>query len=81
MSAAREDGSFGVRVSDHGPGIATEQRARVVEPFYRATRTKTGYGLGLAISSRLCTGAGATLALDKRRGGGTTVTIRWPAGG
>jgi len=79
VSAAREDGTFVVRVSDHGPGIGSEQRARVVEPFYRATRTKTGYGLGLAISSRLCTGAGATLELDKRRGGGTTATIRWPA--
>jgi signal transduction histidine kinase len=81
VTAAREDGAFVVRVSDHGAGIATEQRARVVEPFYRATRTKTGYGLGLAISSRLCTGAGASLELDKRRGGGTTATIRWPADG
>ena len=81
VSAARADGSFVVRVSDRGPGIATEQRARVVEPFYRATRTKTGYGLGLAISSRLCSSAGATLQLDRRRGGGTTATIRWPAGG
>jgi len=79
VSAARDDGRFVVRVSDNGPGIATEQRERVVEPFYRATRTKTGYGLGLAISSRLCTGAGATLELEKRRGGGTTATIRWPA--
>ncbi|HJT37190.1 MAG TPA: HAMP domain-containing sensor histidine kinase [Actinomycetota bacterium] len=79
VSALREDGSFVVRVSDHGPGIATEQRARVLEPFYRATRTKSGYGLGLAISARLCTSAGATLDLDTRRGGGTTATIRWPA--
>jgi signal transduction histidine kinase len=81
VSTRREDGSFVVRVSDHGPGIATEQRARVVEPFYRATRTKTGYGLGLAISSRLCTSAGATLNLERRRGGGTMAEIRWPAGG
>jgi signal transduction histidine kinase len=80
VSARRENGRFVVSVSDHGPGIATEQRARVVEPFYRATRTKTGYGLGLAISSRLCTSAGATLNLDRRRGGGTTATIRWPSG-
>jgi signal transduction histidine kinase len=79
VNARREDGSFVVSVSDHGPGIATEQRARVIEPFYRATRTKTGYGLGLAISSRLCTSAGATLQLDRRRDGGTTATIRWPA--
>lgn len=81
VNARREDGAFVVQVSDHGPGIATEQRARIMEPFYRATRTKTGYGLGLAISSRLCTSAGATLQLDRRRGGGTTATIRWPAGG
>ena len=79
VSARRVDGSVVVEVSDHGPGIPSEQRARVVEPFYRATRTKSGYGLGLAISSRLCSSAGATLVLDRRRGGGTTATLRWPA--
>ena len=80
VSARRENGSIVVQVADRGPGIPNEQRARVMEPFYRATRTKTGYGLGLAISSRLCSSAGATLVLDNRRGGGTTATIRWPAG-
>jgi signal transduction histidine kinase len=80
VSARRDDGTFVVEVCDRGPGVPSEQRSRVLEPFYRATRTKTGYGLGLAISSRLCDSAGATLELTGRNGGGTTATIRWPAG-
>jgi two-component system sensor histidine kinase MprB len=51
----------------------------VLDPFYRATRSKPGYGLGLAISARLCETSGATLGLDARNGGGTVASIRWPA--
>jgi two-component system sensor histidine kinase TctE len=39
-----------IEVEDDGPGIAPEQRARVVERFYRAPGTSgDGCGLGLAI--------------------------------
>jgi signal transduction histidine kinase len=38
-----------VSVSDHGPGIAIENRTHVFEPFWRGTSTQVGAGLGLAI--------------------------------
>ncbi len=79
VHASLDNGSVIVEVADRGPGIPLEDRARVVDPFYRATRTRPGYGLGLAISSRLCETAGATLGLDSREGGGTVASIRWPA--
>jgi len=78
VRASRDDRFFAVAVSDRGPGIPPEQRTRAAEPFYRATRTRTGYGLGLAISQRLCDSAGASLQIEQRDGGGTTAMIRWP---
>ena len=40
-----------IAVADHGPGIAEEERARVVERFYRgdASRGTPGVGLGLSL--------------------------------
>jgi two-component system, OmpR family, sensor kinase len=78
VDASLDNGTFVVDVADHGPGIPEGERARVLDPFYRATRSKPGYGLGLAISARLCEGAGATLRMEPREDGGTVARIRWP---
>jgi signal transduction histidine kinase len=78
VRATLDNGTFVVDVADHGPGIPESERGRVLDPFYRATRNKPGYGLGLAISARLCEAAGATLTLEPRTNGGTVARIRWP---
>ena len=40
---------------DEGPGIPEEDRARVLEPFYRRLGTNvSGTGLGLAIVKTIC---------------------------
>ncbi len=42
-------------VMDEGPGIPQEDRARVLEPFYRRLGTNvSGTGLGLAIVKTIC---------------------------
>ncbi len=48
-------GEIVVMVSDHGPGIPPEERARVVERFYRgeAARSTPGAGLGLALAQAI----------------------------
>jgi signal transduction histidine kinase len=74
-----DNGSLVVEVADRGPGIAPEDQLRVLDPFFRASRTKPGHGLGLAISARLCDASGATLGLSPRQDGGTIARIRWPA--
>ena len=81
VRAGLDNGSLVVDVADRGPGIPLRDRARVLDPFYRATRTKPGHGLGLAISARLCEVSGATLVLDARANGGTLARIRWPVDG
>ncbi len=64
--AVRPDGERHalVTVTDNGPGIAPEERARVFERFYRALGTKvSGTGLGLAIVSRIVQMHGGTITI------------------
>ena len=68
-------------VEDNGPGIAADERARVLDPFYRQLGSEEeGTGLGLAIVKSLCDKHGATLNLHdaKKHAHGLRVEIRFP---
>ena len=68
-------------VEDNGPGIAADERARVLDPFYRKLGSdEEGTGLGLAIVKSLCDKHGATLNLHdaKKHAHGLRVEIRFP---
>lgn len=51
VSLKREPGRVRIEVADNGPGIAVEDRGRVVERFVRLekSRTEPGSGLGLSL--------------------------------
>ena len=70
-----------VTVTDDGPGIPAEERARVLDRFYRrAGTTATGSGLGLAIVKTIADAHGATVSLtDGPAGKGLAVTVAFPA--
>lgn len=76
------DGSLSVKVMDRGPGIAEEQLAQVMEPFYRVensrNRSTGGTGLGLAIAQQLAIAIGGSLKLSNREGGGLCAELRLP---
>jgi signal transduction histidine kinase len=80
---AQADGSLSVKVMDRGPGIAEEQLAQVMEPFYRVensrNRSTGGTGLGLAIAQQLAIAIGGSLKLSNREGGGLCAELRLPA--
>lgn len=77
-----EGESLSVTVMDRGPGIAEEELARVIEPFYRVensrNRSTGGTGLGLAIAQQLAQALGGTLTLRNREGGGLCAELRLP---
>ncbi|WP_237883190.1 ATP-binding protein [Pseudomonas sp. PGPR40] len=79
----KADGSLSVKVMDRGPGIAEEQLAQVMEPFYRVensrNRSTGGTGLGLAIAQQLALAIGGSLTLSNREGGGLCAELRLPA--
>lgn len=56
-----------VDITDAGPGIAPEDRARALMPFIQldAARSTGGSGLGLAIAQRFAEASGGTLELVK----------------
>lgn len=62
--APQEDARFRISVSDEGPGIPADKRARLFSPFDRlgAERSETqGTGLGLALSKRLTEAMGGAI--------------------
>jgi two-component system OmpR family sensor kinase len=67
-------------VTDGGPGIAADERARVFERFYRGEQrgTSEGFGLGLAIAKRAVERAGGTIDITDAPGAGTRVAISLP---
>ena len=72
-----------VTVTDDGPGVPPEERARLFDRFYRrAGTTPTGSGLGLAIVKAIADAHGATVTLTAGptgRGLAVIVTFAAPA--
>ncbi|MBN2972609.1 HAMP domain-containing histidine kinase [Roseomonas aeriglobus] len=71
-----------VRVIDAGPGIAVDDRARLVRPFERGEASRNrdtgGVGLGLSIVQSFADLHGGSLSLDEAPVGGTVATLRLP---
>ena len=67
-----------LRVRDHGPGIAAEDREHVFDRFYRsaAARSLPGSGLGLAIVREVAEAHGGTVSAEEAPGGGALLRLR-----
>jgi PAS domain S-box-containing protein len=75
------NGTLAVLVTDTGPGIAVELRARMFKPFERLGAEKSGVegtGLGLALSLQLVQAMGGTMALETEMGEGSTFSVTLP---
>ena len=74
------DGEAILEVTDRGPGVPDDDREKVFERFYRATREPAGSGLGLAIVKEIVDAHRGSVALEPGPGNvGTTVRCRFPA--
>jgi two-component system OmpR family sensor kinase len=73
-------------VADSGPGLTTEETARVFDAFYRVdpARKRTGSsegrgtGLGLAIVAAIAEAHGGAASVESNPGRGATFTVRLP---
>ncbi|HEY6828367.1 MAG TPA: ATP-binding protein [Gemmatimonadaceae bacterium] len=69
-------------VADRGPGIASADRERIFEPFYRrgvGEMDMAGAGLGLSIAKGIAEAQGGRLSFASRDGGGSVFTLSVPA--
>ena len=81
IEVTHDDDDVTVRVSDDGPGIPEDVRARLFEPFVRGGDRRLaarGAGLGLAVARALVVAHGGTIEAEPRGGGGTSVWFRLP---
>jgi two-component system, OmpR family, sensor histidine kinase KdpD len=77
-------GRVTVRVTDRGPGIPAQQRARVFEPFFRGRTDRSpvaagaGSGLGLAIVKGFVEANGGRILLQSGTDRGTSFAVSFP---
>jgi two-component system sensor histidine kinase TctE len=82
VRTGRREGASFAEVEDDGPGIAPQERERVLERFYRVPGTPgTGSGLGLAIVREIAVGHGARMELTEGANArGCRVALTFPHG-
>ncbi len=69
---------FDIAISDTGPGMTDDVRARAAEPFFTTRNHGSGSGLGLSIAYGFCRQSGGELLIRSAPGMGTTVTLKLP---
>lgn len=65
-------------VSDNGKGMDEQTRARAFEEYFTTKPQGKGTGIGLALSRRLLSEAGAAIELESLPGVGTVAALRLP---
>ncbi|AGA90498.1 signal transduction histidine kinase [Thioflavicoccus mobilis 8321] len=68
-----------LRITDDGPGVATEQLPRLGERGLRLDERKDGSGLGLAIARDVVDAYGGDLTFDVANEGGLKVQVELPS--
>jgi signal transduction histidine kinase len=72
------DDAEGLRftIADRGPGVPSEMRPRLFDPF--VTGRSEGTGLGLAVVRRVAELHGGKVTIDRRPGGGSVFVLLLP---
>ncbi|MFD0007764.1 sensor histidine kinase [Streptomyces sp. NPDC127178] len=69
-----------LHITDEGPGMTSEQRARAFDRFWRAPGApKGGTGLGLSLVHRLAHASGGEASLHASAAGGLDAVVRLPS--
>lgn len=80
LQAEYRDKELHFSVQDTGTGMAEEEKSRIFTAFERLDNARDipGFGLGLAIASRLVSGMQGTLAVESKPGEGSTFIVFLP---
>lgn len=76
VDMSQTDDLVSATVADTGPGVPSELRERIFDPFF-STKAR-GSGLGLALCAGIAQSHRATLRATNREGGGAVFTVELP---
>lgn len=79
LSTRREGEAVVLEVSDTGPGVPADLRARIFEPFFTTKPQGEGTGVGLSFSHGIVAAHGGSLELDASEQGGALFRVRLEA--
>jgi signal transduction histidine kinase len=82
VTVSRGEGAVLFTISDDGPGVAEDERARIFEPATRGAsgrRAGSGAGLGLALSRRLARSVTGDVEVGSGSDAGGCFLVRLPA--
>ncbi|MBW2105464.1 MAG: GHKL domain-containing protein [Deltaproteobacteria bacterium] len=65
-----------VKVSDSGPGVRSDLKGKIFDPFYTTKAANTG--IGLSLSHRVVTDHGGALSVGTSKWGGAEFIIEIP---
>jgi len=76
LTTRRVDEAVEVEIEDNGPGIPSEDRYRVFEPFYIGWRNRRGRaGMGLALSQEIVNAHGGSIEVDPKMTDGCRIRL------
>jgi C4-dicarboxylate-specific signal transduction histidine kinase len=78
VSAADEGDAVVIEVADNGPGVPSEERERIFEPFRTTKGVGDGTGLGLFVCRSIVHAWSGTVTVDDRPGGGARFRVVLP---
>jgi PAS domain S-box-containing protein len=80
VRAWMEDGAFWLSVRDRGPGVPSDLRERIFEPFVstKGELATAGMGLGLSLVRKSVQALGGRIEIHDPEGGGAEFRIRLP---
>ncbi len=78
LSVEYQKENISIRISDNGPGIASEEAERVFEKFFRGKTKAGGSGLGLTIVKAIIESHGGEIMYDGVAGEGAAFRINLP---
>ena len=80
VSLHRNGAEVVATVSDNGPGVPQDEHEKLFQRFYRreASRTRPGYGLGLALAAAIAELHEARIAIEKSTRKGFSISVGLP---
>ncbi len=78
VSTKNDSGAVHIRFADNGPGLSSQNQARVFDPFFTTHDIGAGTGLGLSVSYGIVHNHGGKILIDSEEGQGAAFTVVLP---